>query len=300
MTNGPVARSKAIAKSWRTLNWTSVFSAVIYPALGVIAMITAIGLGVGLSGVTLHWWYAPIAAATCALAIFVCNQGIGPLHRIWQHRAGELKPVAQIVVAINCILAMQGSLKDWINYHAQHHSMTDRPGDPHNPHEGKLWAWIGWILWRDPKDLERPLAIWMRENPVVLFHDRHHVKLSLLIHLIVPAAIYGIVWTAGGSLIFVFLLHAAVVIGRGLQFHATTLGVNVVGHLKAPKWLVWLLAVLTGGEAFHAHHHAEPASVLHLPRKGFFNRLVDYNGTMLLLAEKLRLARNFRIAPQFA
>jgi stearoyl-CoA desaturase (delta-9 desaturase) len=58
--------------------------------------------------------------------------------------------------------------------------------------------------------------------------------------------------------------------------------------------------VLTGGEAFHDHHHEDPASALHLPRRGVVNRLVDYNGTALLVFEKLRWARNLKIAPQSA
>ena len=46
-------------------------------------------------------------------------------------------------------------------------------------------------------------------------------------------------------------------------------------------------------------NEADVLHVLHLPRKGLINRLVDYNGSMLLLLQKLRLARNFHIAPQF-
>ena len=101
-------------------------------------------------------------------------------------------------------------------------------------------------------------------------------------------------------MILTALLHGAVVIGRGVQFHATTLGINVAGHMKVPTWVTYLLALLTGGEAFHAHHHDFPRSVLHLPRKGFWNRIVDYNGSMLLLMEKLRLGRNYAVAPQFS
>ncbi len=293
-------RASNIRKTWRSLNWPSTFSALIYPALGLTAFLLALTLGLSLPAIAFHWWYLPIALAAGALTIFLCNQGIGPLHRIWQHKAGELRTVAQLVVGLNCILAMQGKIKDWVNYHAQHHRFSDRPGDPHNPAEGRFWAWIGWVMWRDPDDLQRPLVHWLRDNRVVQFADRHHVSLSLVVHLIVPLAVYAILAILGANLIFAMLVHAAIVIARGVHFHATTLGVNVCGHLRVPKWITWSLAILTGGEAFHAHHHAYPRSILHLPRKGLLNRLVDYNGTMLLLADKLRLARNFHIAPQFA
>lgn len=297
---GLIPRSQVIQRTLAGLSWPSVFSAVIYPALGVLMVLIMTGLGLALEGLHLYWWYAPLAIGVGAFTVFLCNQGIGPLHRVWQHRAGELKLPAQIFVMFNCILAMQGKLTDWVNYHSQHHRHSDGPGDPHNPHESKLWAWVGWILWRDPQDLARPMPNWLAKIPAVRIGDRFYNSLSIALHLLVPLAIYAVVWALGGSLILTAILHGSVVIARGLQFHATTLGINVCGHLNVPKWLTYLLALLTGGEAFHAHHHDFPRSVLHLPRKGFWNRIVDYNGTMLLLMEKLKLARNYAVAPQFA
>ena len=47
MTLNPrlVARSEAILKSWSNLNWGSAFSAIIYPALGVILLTVMLVLG---------------------------------------------------------------------------------------------------------------------------------------------------------------------------------------------------------------------------------------------------------------
>ncbi|MEM8635062.1 MAG: acyl-CoA desaturase [Pseudomonadota bacterium] len=292
-------RSLAIPKTWKTFSIASLFSAFLYPALGIALLTTMIVLGAVLQNVALHWYYLPLGLGVTALAIFLCNCGIGPLHRIWQHRAGELKWPAQLIVAFNCALAMQGSIKDWINYHSQHHRFADQPGDPHNPFESKRWAWVGWILWRDPKDMERPMPLWLKENRVVALLERRYNTISLVIHLVVPAAAYMITWALGGSLILVGIIHASVVIGRAIQFHATTLGINVLGHLPTPKWADHAMALLTGGEAYHDHHHDEPSSILHLPRKGLFNRIFDYNGTTLLVFEKLGWAKDLKVAPQF-
>lgn len=295
----PPPRSLSIQKSWNNLDWASVFAAIIYPALGILGLIGATIFGLALSGLTLHWWYGLAALFAGAVTLVICNCGIGVLHRIWQHKAGELRGPGQIVTAINCVIAMQGKLKDWVNYHSQHHRLSDKPGDPHNPAEGKLWAWMGWLLFRDPNDLERPTPLWLRESLTVKVFDRHYAMFTVLVHLILPALIYLAVWALGGSLLLTFMLHAACVTARGIQFHATILGVNVFGHLKTPLWFDYILAILSGGEAFHDHHHDEPVSALHLPRRGFFNRIVDYNGTTLLIFEKLRWARNLKIAPQF-
>lgn len=295
----PPPRSVAIPKSWSNLDWSSVFAAIIYPSLGVLGLIGATALGLALEGLTLQWWYALAALFAGAVTLVICNMGIGVLHRIWHHKAGELRWPGQLVTAMNCVVAMQGKLKDWVNYHSQHHRLSDKAGDPHNPAEGKLWAWMGWLLFRDPNDLQRPTAMWLRDSLTVKILDRHYSLLTLAVHLILPAAIYALVWALGGSIILTFMIHAACVTARGIQFHATILGVNVFGHLKTPLWFDYLLAVLSGGEAFHDHHHDEPVSALHLPRRGLINRLVDYNGTTLLIFEKLRWASNLKIAAQF-
>lgn len=296
----PPPRSQTIEKSWANLNWPSVFAAIVYPSLGVVGVIGAVALGLALPGLTFQWWYALIALGAGLATLTICNLGIGVLHRIWQHRAGELRWPAQLITMVNCVIAMQGELKDWVNYHSQHHRLSDRPGDPHNPAEGKFWAWIGWLLWRDPNDMKRPAAMWLRDNRFVTFIDAHYNWISVVVHLAIPAVVYALVFALGGSLLLAFLIHASAVTARGVQFHATTLGVNVFGHLKTPAWLDWTLAFLTGGEAIHDHHHEHPASALHLPRKGVINRLVDYNGTALLVFEKLRWASDLKIAPQFA
>ena len=295
-----VPRSLAIPKNWSTFNLASFFSAILYPALGLGVLMTVGLLGLFVSDLTLHWWYAPLGMVVTGATIFVCNLGIGPLHRIIQHRAGELHTPAQVLTMINLIIAMQGNVRDWVNYHSQHHRFADRPGDPHNPFESKRWAWIGWILFRDPRELARPVPVWLKTHPVVVWMDRFYNSISLVVHLGVPVIVYLAVWAAGGSLMLTALLHGCAVIGRAIQFHATVYGINVLGHLKTPVWLDHLIGLLTGGEAFHDHHHDEPRSALHRPRRGVWNRIVDYNGTVLLVLEKIGWVRNLRIAPQFA
>ncbi len=302
MSNTTTRRTRfdAIEKSWSNLDWASVFAAVIYPLLGVVGIAGAVTLGLALPGLTIKAWFAIPMLAAFVVTLVMCNWGIGVLHRIWQHRAGELGRIANAFTALNCVVAMQGNMRDWVNYHSQHHRLSDQAGDPHNPAEGKFWAWIGWLLWRDPNDLKRPLAMWLRNNGAVNALDSHYFLWSFIVHLFVPIIAYALTFAFGGSLLLAFLIHASAVTARGVQFHATTLGVNVFGHLKTPAWLDWLMALLTGGEAIHDHHHAFPASVLHLPRTGVINRLVDYNGTLLLAFQKLGLARELKVAPQFS
>ncbi len=297
---GRLPRSEAVPRNWRTFNWGSAFSSVIYPLLGVAVLVGAVVAAQVYDGLELHLWYLLPMTAAAAGCIVLCNFGIGSLHRVWQHRGARMKGPAQVFVALNCILAMQGPIREWINYHALHHRFADKPGDPHNPHESTFWAWIGWVLWRDPEDIRRPWAKWIADNRVVRWADRFQMPLSAMIHLVVPLVMYALVYAFDGSLLLAALVHAAAVIARGLHFHATTMGINVCGHLNVPAWVTWTLALATGGEAFHDHHHAYPRSILHLPARGLINRLVDYNGTFLLALRKLGMLDHERIAPQFA
>jgi len=294
------ARSLTIPRNLKTLSWGSLFSAFIYPVLGIVLLSVLLTIGGLAKSVDLAWWYAPLGVFVVLFSIFLCNVGIGPLHRIMQHKAGELRAPAQVLTMISLFVAMQGTVREWVNYHSQHHRFADKDGDPHNPFESKLWAWTGWILWRDPKDCRRPMAMWLKNQPIVVWMDRFYHEMSFGVHLGIPALIYLIVWLSGGSLMLTGILHACFMIGRAIQFHATTYGINVLGHLPTPLWADYAMALLTGGEAFHDHHHDEPQSALHLPRKGVWNRIVDYNGTVLLAYEKLGWVRNLKIAPQFA
>jgi len=135
-----IARSAAIAKTYKNFSWGTAFAAFIYPALGVAVVITMIVLALLFKDIELHGYYLPLAIGVTILSILICNGGIGPLHRIMQHRAGRLNTPAQVITMINLMIAMQGSVREWVNYHSQHHRFADQPGDPHNPFESKTWA----------------------------------------------------------------------------------------------------------------------------------------------------------------
>jgi len=188
-----IARSAAIPKTYKNFSWGTAFAAFIYPALGLAVVITMIVLALLFKDIKLHGYYLPLAIGVAILSILICNGGIGPLHRIMQHRAGRLNTPAQVITMINLMIAMQGSVREWVNYHSQHHRFADQPGDPHNPFESKAWAWVGWILFRDEKDGARPMALWLRQSPVIVWMDRFYNQISIVIHFVIPALIYAAV-----------------------------------------------------------------------------------------------------------
>jgi len=66
-------RSLSIPRNYKTLNMGSLFSAVIYPILGVALVLTLVLLGAFLKGLDLVWWYAPLGLGVVALSIFLWN-----------------------------------------------------------------------------------------------------------------------------------------------------------------------------------------------------------------------------------
>ena len=59
--------------------------------------------------------------------------------------------------------------------------------------------------------------MWLRDTRGVVIFDRHYSLISVAVHLVLPALIYGLVWALGGSLILTLILHASAVVARGVQ-----------------------------------------------------------------------------------
>ena len=114
--------------------------------------------------------------------IFYLVSGFGVTvgyHRLFTHRGFTPTRTLKIVLAGAGSLAMEGSLIGWVANHRKHHAFSDRPGDPHSPHDerdgfaaplrGFFHAHIGW-LFRANADLGRALRAGSRERR----RRRHH------------------------------------------------------------------------------------------------------------------------------
>ncbi len=86
-------------------------------------------------------------------------------HRLFTHRSFRTNRVVQFVLSALGSMAVEGPLLQWVALHRRHHAHSDRPGDPHSPHQhgggilgllGGLWhAHVGWIFEPDAPDLAR-------------------------------------------------------------------------------------------------------------------------------------------------
>ncbi len=86
-------------------------------------------------------------AAAAILYIFAINLGIGMgYHRLLTHRGYTTPKWIEYFLAICGTLSLEGGPIFWVATHRIHHQITDRPGDPHTPHDGGWWSHMGWVM----------------------------------------------------------------------------------------------------------------------------------------------------------
>jgi stearoyl-CoA desaturase (delta-9 desaturase) len=227
-----------------------------------------------------------------ALYVMAINIGIGMCyHRLLTHRGYRVPKWVEYVMTAFACLALEGGPMFWVATHRVHHQLSDKPGDPHTPHEGAWWAHIGWIMMGDA--LGHETALLARYAPD-LAKDKFHRIITKFHYVPLIVAAVALYFLAGwsGVLWGIFLRVT-------LGLHATWL-VNSATHMWGTKRFPtrddsrnnWWVALMTGGEGWHNNHHAHPVSARH----GLAWYEVDANYYGIWLLKKLGLARDVKIA----
>jgi fatty-acid desaturase len=206
-------------------------------------------------------WSALIVAV--ALHVIAINVGIGMgYHRLLTHRGYQVPRCVEHLLAVCATLSLEGGPLVWVTTHRVHHRHTDRPGDPHSPHEGGWWSHAGWVIHGAGANAEP--ALLAKYAPDLIKDDfyrwlnRYHW---------VPLTLLGFVLLAvGGWRLVLWGIFLRVTLG----LHATWL-VNSATHMWGSRRFEtrddsrnsWWVALLTGGEGWHNNHHAYPVSARH-------------------------------------
>jgi fatty-acid desaturase len=222
-------------------------------------------------------WSALAAAAV--LWVIAQNVGIGmSYHRLLTHRGYTTPGWVEYALAICGTLALQGGPLYWVAVHRLHHQLTDRPGDPHSPRDGKWWSHMGWILQgtlRNRTTLLNRYAPDLARNSFYVWLSRYHW---------VPATVVGFgLYFLGGWPWVLWGIFLRVTLG----LHVTWL-VNSATHMWGSRRFEtrddsrnnWWVALLTGGEGWHNNHHAHPVSASH--GMAWYEVDVNYWGIRLL------------------
>lgn len=206
-------------------------------------------------------------------------------HRYFAHRSYKLGRVAQFVMALGGLTAVQQGPLWWAAHHRDHHRYTDTDRDPHSPQHGFWWSHMGWIISGrfDDTDYEAiedfakfPELRWMNDHYIV-----GAVGLGLASFLI-----------AGWSGLVVGFFGSTVVL-----WHAT-FAVNSFAHLIGRRRYATtdssrnnvVIALLTLGEGWHNNHHHHPTSA----RQGFQWWEIDISYQILRILSALRIVKGLR------
>jgi fatty-acid desaturase len=218
--------------------------------------------------------------------------GIGMgYHRLLTHRGYKTPKWMEYFLTVCGTLALEGGPIFWVATHRIHHQLTDVPGDPHSPIDGKWWSHMGWIL--SGRSMHHDTTTLARYVPD-LAKDRFHVWITKYHYI--PLTVLGLILLAiGGWKWVLWGIFLRVVFG----LHSTW-AVNSATHMWGSRRFAtkdlstnnWLVAMFTFGEGWHNNHHAHPTSARH----GLTWYELDVNWYGIWMLKKLGLAKQIRIA----
>jgi fatty-acid desaturase len=244
-----------------------------------------------------HWSSLIVLAA-----MWLVSQNVGiamSYHRQLTHRGYATPKWVEYAMAVCGTMALQGSPIYWVAVHRLHHQLTDKPGDPHSPRDGKWWSHMGWILYGTLHNETRVLDKYapdLSRDPFYLRLSRYHWLPITLVG--VALLLGGTAW--GGWGIGISWVLWGIFLRTTLGLHVTWL-VNSATHIwGSRRWTIkddstnnWWVALLTGGEGWHNNHHAHPVSSSH--GMAWYELDINYWGIRLLsligLAHDVKVTR---------
>ena len=102
---------------------------------GVLMISPPVALAIA---VPLLWGHAVSLLDIILAAAFYVVTGFGiavGYHRLFTHRSFRAVRWLKILLASTGSMAVEGSVVGWVAIHRRHHVFSDKPGDPHSPHE---------------------------------------------------------------------------------------------------------------------------------------------------------------------
>jgi stearoyl-CoA desaturase (Delta-9 desaturase) len=207
-------------------------------------------------------------------------------HRLTAHRSFQTKPWLKRLLLISGSFAMQGGPANWASIHIQHHSQSDRTGDPHSPVHGFWHSHCSWMF-RNYHPNFRHYGKWLLQDKEVRHVTKYYFYYSHL-GLLIPLLLGG----------WIGFLWAGLI--RLLVCYHMTWSINSVCHkfgrrpFKAtPDHSTnhWLIALMTFGEGWHNNHHR----YLQMPYFGHKWYQVDMGKWLIMAFKSFGLAWDLKI-----
>ena len=191
-----------------------------------------------------------------ALAGFSITAGY---HRLFAHKTYEAKWPMRLLVLLFGSTVFENSVLMWTSDHRRHHKHTDHDDDPYNITKGFFHAHMGWMLFK--LNVEPPIdnVNDLRQDPLVLWQDRHVFTLAVLIGFVLPA-VAGYFYSGWQGALGGLLISgvARVVILQHVTFFINS-ACHYVGRqpysTRCSARDSFFMALFTLGEGYHNYHH---------------------------------------------
>ncbi len=239
-------------------------------------------------------------------AYYAANISVGVgLHRCWAHGAYKLNKFVEFILIMLSAGTLQGPSLVWCSDHMDHHTYTDKEGDPHspmkyaNPWKGFFWAHMGWMLFTKRSMKVSKLAISkLGHNGLLRWQMKYYWQIATFMNAILPPIVGCLfggwnVQSALAGLIFIGL-------ARALQQQATFC-INSVFHFCGSRKYylgtardVWWFFPFVLGENWHNFHHAFARDY----RNGVKWYHLDIHKWIIFALEKLGLATDVVRTPK--
>ena len=261
----------------RKLNW-AIISVLVVLHVGAVAALFMFS------------WHALIIA----ILLYWVSVGLGismGYHRLHTHRSYKLPRALEYFLAVCGTLSLEGGPIFWVATHRIHHQYSDKPGDPHSPHDGAWWSHIGWLLVGESKHNNTKL---MAKYAPDLAKDPYYANLNTY-HWVPVVAVSVLLLVFGGWPMLLWGTCLRLTFG----LHATWT-VNSITHMWGNRRFNTrddsrnnvLIALLTFGEGWHNNHHAHPTSARH----GLAWYEIDFSWIQISILKFLGIAKAVRVA----
>lgn len=181
-------------------------------------------------------------------------------HRLFSHQTYKAKPIVRLIFALIGASQFEGSVIEWSTDHRNHHRYSETEKDPYSITKGFWHAHMGWLIYLDPSKRDLSNVKDLLADPMLVFMDKHFVKIAILMGFIFPMLFCGLLW---GDWLGGLLLGGALRIALNQQ---STFCINSICHKfgsqKYSEELTardnWVTALITTGEGYHNYHHQFP------------------------------------------
>ncbi|MBY0376896.1 fatty acid desaturase [Patescibacteria group bacterium] len=232
------------------------------------------------------WVCALLVVFTLWFGVSLCY------HRLLTHTSFKTSRWFMYVLAAIGALSAQAGPLFWVGTHRLHHRDSDGEGDPHSPKDGFTWAHVLWLVFRRTggKNPYRQVDDLLSDRGLVWI-DRH----SWVFQTLLAVSLVLIGYRHGGVHESVAWVLWGVGMRTAVAYHFTWF-VNSACHTwgytnfpgKDNSRNLWWVALISGGEGWHANHHHQPRSASH----GITRYEFDPIFWIILGMEKIGLARD--------